>query len=182
MKRLTYLFCLFFVLIFSSCLVYKQMTVTIMYAEDFKSGLIEVKYSDIASSDSTVKKQMGDFEDLIGMLEDDVFLLDSVDDGIYIKDRRLYEQGKKLCGSYSGIFRKLKLDGENLKEKGEERILQIDTDKDDVITSNGKIYQSDDNTFIIWPKEERKLTYTVTKTFKQPIFSLLSLYKSHSKN
>jgi len=178
MKKLIIIICLLSIFIFSSCLVYKQMTVTITFAEDFKTGLIKVVYYDLVSSDSTKNKQMEDFEDLIEMLKDDVFLLDSVDDGIYVKDRRLYEQDGKLCGTYSGIFRKLKLDDEHLKEKGEERVLQIDTDEEDVVTSNGKIYQSDDNTFIVWPKDQRKLTYTVRKTYKEPVFSLLPYYKS----
>jgi len=179
MQKLTIIFCFFCVIAFSSCLVYEQMMVTITFAEDFKTGVIEVVYSGIASSDSTDQKQKADYDDLIDMLENDDFLLDSVDDGIYVKERHLFVKDGKLCGKYYGIFRKLKMDGENLKEKGEERILQIDTDENDVVTSNGKIYQSDDNTFIIWPKDNLKITYTVRKTYNQPIFNLLPYYNSN---
>ena len=79
MKRITLLICLIWVFIFSSCLVYEQMTVTITLANDFKAGTVEVSYSGISSSDSSEVKQRQDFDDLIAMLNDDDFLLDSVD-------------------------------------------------------------------------------------------------------
>jgi hypothetical protein len=99
----------------SSCLTYRIAEYTIEFAEDFNGGTITVKYTDIRSAEEEEEKQKEDFEELIRMYRDDKFLLDQVDEGVYVKDRQLYEQNGSLHAIYSGIFQKLKIDDSEFK-------------------------------------------------------------------
>jgi hypothetical protein len=181
MNRLAVLLCSIWLVFFSACLVYEEMTVTITFDENFQHGSIKVFFTGISTSDSSRKKQQGDYEDLIEMLEEDDFLLDMVDDGIYIKERRIYEKEGVLYGYYSGVFRTLNIDGERLKENENERILQIDINRGDELTSNGRIYQSEDSTLIFWPKDVSQFVYTIKKSYDHNVYSLLPFIEAEHK-
>jgi hypothetical protein len=157
------------------------MTVTITYDENFQYGLIDVYFSGIASTDSTHEKQAADFEDLISMIEEDDFLLDMVEDGIYIKERRIFEKNGALHGFYSGVFRNLNIDGERLREEDNGHVLQIDVDQGDKITSNGRIYQDTDSSSIFWPKDTTKLVYTIKKSFDHNVYSLMQFFEAEKQ-
>ena len=89
MKKLLIASILFFTFIFNSCLTYHVVDYTIEYADDFNSGTFSVTYTDIRSSEKAPEKQEKDFDELIELYKSDMFLLDQVDEGIYVKERKV---------------------------------------------------------------------------------------------
>ena len=81
-----------------------------IHNENFTMGTVKVTYTNLRDSEADKDKQKKGFLDLVEMLEEDEFLLDNIDDGVYVRNRYLYEENDQLIGSYSGIFKSLKID------------------------------------------------------------------------
>jgi hypothetical protein len=165
-----------------SCIIYSTVKYEIEYNENFTMGTVKVTYTNLRDSEADKDKQKKDFIDLVEMLEEDEFLLDNIDDGVYVRNRYLYEENDQLIGSYSGIFKSLKIDSEELKTKENERILILDKDEGDIVTTNGKVLESEDSFIISWPKDVRKLEFTVKKSLGKPTYSLLDYYHEWKNN
>jgi hypothetical protein len=168
------------VLIFflNGCLTYHVVEFTIDYNDDFNSGYLTVSYSDIRSSETDTLKQQKDFEELIELYKGDIFLLDQVDEGLYVKERKLYEKNGKLYGSYSGIFQKLKIDDGGLQTRNDERYILIDIGPDMELESNGKVYRSDYNALVVWPTDQKKLKIRkIVKDYDNVGYSILENFK-----
>lgn len=150
---------LFFLLIFSvnSCLTYQTVEYTIDFTDNFNSGKISVVYTDIRSSEAEGEKQKADFDELIELYQDDLFLLDQIDEGIYIKERKLYEKDGIIIGSYSGIYQKIKIDNHVMDLRNDERFILLEVDHNSKIETNGKLLQSENNALIVWPKDQKHL-------------------------
>jgi len=109
-------------------------------------------------------------------------LLDQIDEGVYVKERKLYEKDGKLYGSYSGIFQKIKIDDNDMQTRNNERFLLVDIGPDMELESNGKVYRSDYNALIVWPTETRKLIIRKTvKDYDNRGYSILDYYKNWLK-
>ena len=165
-----------------SCIIYSTVKYEIEYNEKFTMGTVKVTYTNLRDSEADKDKQKKGFLDLVEMLEEDEFLLDNIDDGVYVRNRYLYEENDQLIGSYSGIFKSLKIDSEELKTKENERILILDKDEGDIVTTNGKVLESEDSFIISWPKDVRKLEFTVKKSLGKPTYSLLDYYHEWKNN
>ena len=165
-----------------SCIIYSTVKYEIEYNEDFTIGTVKVTYTNLRDSEADKDKQKKDFMNLVEMLEEDEFLLDNINDGIYIRERYLYEENNQLIGSYSGIFKSLKIDSEELTTKENERILSLDKDDGDSVITNGKILESEDTFIISWPKDVRKLEFTVKRSLGKPTYSLLDYYHEWKNN
>ena len=169
----------FSVFIIAGCLTYSKVIYEIEFDEKFESGWIQVSYINIQSSEENTEKQNSDFDELIQMLEGDSFLLDTMEEGIYIQNRTLVESDAKLNASYTGIFRKLKFDSQELKTSKNERTLTIEKEEGDILESNGKIMESNDSYLISWPKDQRKLRFSISKNFDDKTYSLLDYYQKY---
>lgn len=179
MNKLYYMSLLILLLIFTSCLTYSTVRYDIEFDDNFESGKIFVTYTDLRSSEESVEKQKSDFAELIQILEEDKFLLDTMEEGIYIKERNLCENNGKITGSYNGIFHKLKFDSEELKQTKNERTLTIDKEDGDVVKTNGKLLESADTFIIAWPADEHKLYFSISKNFDDKTYSLLDYLKEY---
>jgi len=179
MKIFYMIFIIFLILTVSSCLTYRVAEYTIEFSETFNSGTITVKYSDVRSSEDKEEKRKKDFTELIELFEQDKFLLDQIEDGVYVKDRHLFEKNGQINAEYSGIFDNLKIDGNELKSKNEERILLLSTDDGEVIESNGKIYLSEHNILLVWPNDQKILTFKRTlKNYEERSYSFIDYYQN----
>ncbi len=159
-----------------ACLTYKTVRVDIVFNQNFDEGQITVTYVDINSSEADPEKQMNDFEDLRGLVEDNVLYLDAIEDGIYVKDINLEKQDNRLIGTYTGIFRNLKIDGKQLIVKNEERSLVVEKEKGDRIKTNAEVLESEEMFLLVWPRAEQKIWYEVTRNYDSPVYPLLTYY------
>jgi hypothetical protein len=179
MKKLIFISMIFFIFLLNGCLTYHIVEYTIDYADDFNSGKFSVKYTDIRSSESEPEKQKKDFDELLELYEGDMFLLDQVDEGIYVKERKLYEKDGKIYGSYSGIFQKMKIDDNEMKVRNDERYILLDISAAEDIETNGKIYRSENNALLVWPNHQKHLTIKkIVKDYDKIGFPIIDYYKN----
>lgn len=176
MKKILFPLIIFLVFIYG-CLTYETAEIRIVFNENSgNEGIIEVIYTNIETGEALLKDQQKDFQELIEHFQGDQFLLDQISDGIYIKNRELFEKNGKLIGKYRGIFRNLKFDDEALKTANDEYIMLMD-DSDEVIETNGKIVKSEKNVFISWPKTQKELYWKVKMQGEPQTFSLLEMFR-----
>ncbi len=181
MKKIMSLSLILLFTLVSGCLWYEVVEYTIHFNENLNSGSITVRYNNIQSTEKDTAKIRADFGDLLNMLTGDEFLLDGLETGIYIQDRRLAEENGQLVAYEHGIFRKLMLDDEQSNIQNDERILTISNDDKEKIECNGKVIKLEKNTILTWPKEQRDLYIKVTSAPEDSLSSLLSYYRQWQK-
>jgi uncharacterized surface protein with fasciclin (FAS1) repeats len=179
MRKITIFSMIIFIILLNGCLTYHVVEYTIDYADDFNSGKFSVTYSDIRSSEGEEEKQEKDFDELIDLYQGDMFLLDQVDEGIYVKERKLSEKDGKIFGSYSGIFQKLRIDDNEMKVRNDERYILLDISQNENIETNGKVYRSENNALLVWPKDQKQLEIKkIVQDYDNVGHSILDYYKN----
>ena len=177
MKKILPLLSIVFLIFIFGCLTFETIEIRIVFNENSSNqGKIDVIYSGIASTEEGLEKRQKDFEELIQLLEDDQFLLDQLTEGVYVKNRKLYEEHGKIIGKYSGIFANLKFDDNALKTANDEFLFMINRDQT-VIETNGKIVKSDNNVFISWPMSQKELYWKVKMKGDSKTNSLLEMFR-----
>jgi hypothetical protein len=122
-----------------------------------------------------------DFQELLDMVNGDKFLLDGLEEGIYIQERKIAEENGQLIAYEKGIFRNLKFDNEQLAIKGDERILTFNNEDKDKIECNGKMINLENNTLLVWPKDQRDLYIKVISSKPDSLSALLPYYREWKK-
>lgn len=168
-----------FLLMVTGCLTYSKVLYEIEFDDKLEAGKIKITYFDIRSSEENTEKQKSDFTELVQILEADDFLLDAMEDGIYIRNRTLIENDGQLNGTYDGIFRKLKIDSQEIKTSKNERTLTLKKEDGYLVETNGNILESEDSYLISWPREQRRLVFSITISNNDKTYSLLDYYKSY---
>ena len=182
MKALLFIFLFLIVIFVNSCLTYRMVEYTIEFADNFDSGKITVTYTDIRSSEAEEEKQKADFDELIQLYQEDKFLLDQVEEGVYVQERQLYEKDGAIIGSYSGIFQKVMIEDSELKVRNEERYILLDISSAEKVETNGKIFRSENNALLVWPKNQKHLTIKKTvQDYDNIGFSIIDYYHDWKK-
>jgi hypothetical protein len=163
--------------IIPGCLRFGSIEYRITFDENYSGGSVAIFYRDITSSDSTVEKQQGDFDDVVQMINSDEFLLDQLNDGVYVKERRLFEENGKLNALIKGIFRELHNNDMSLKVDKEEIVLTFKEDDDSRFESDGKVMQTENNVIITWPKTTHEIYFKVFPVKDEKIYSLIDYYR-----
>jgi hypothetical protein len=172
-----------FLIFVLGCLTFKTVEFRIVFNENSHTdGTIEVIYNNIQSSEAELNGQQKDFDELIRHYQGDQFLLDQMSEGIYIKNRELFEKNGILTGKYSGIFRNIKMDNESLKSNNDEILLLINSESNEIIETNGKIIKSEKNVFISWPKAQKELYWKVKMKGNQQTASLVQMFQEWKEN
>lgn len=182
MKALLFISLFLIVIFVNSCLTYHIVEYTIDFADNFDSGKIIVTYTDIRSSETEEEKQKADFDELIQLYQEDKFLLDQVEEGVYVQERKLYEKDGSIIGSYSGIIQKVMIDNSELKVRNDERYILLDISPAERIETNGKIFRSENNALLVWPKDQKHLTIKKTvQDYDKIGFSIIDYYHEWKK-
>ena len=182
MKKSLVLSTLFILFLLQSCLTYRSIEFRIIFNENFDRGEITVNYNDIQSSEEKAEKQEEDFNDLVELLFGDDFLLDNVDEGIYVKTRKLWKEDGILKANFHGIFQELKLDDSELKIENEERMLILKNDGDKY-ECNGKVLHTEKNVIMVWPKDQKELYWKqIIDLEEDPTYSLVGYYDKWEEN
>ena len=158
------------------CLTYERMRVEIIFAEDFSEGRITITYTNISSGESDHEGQQKDFEELLRIVEGNVLYLDALDQGIYVQEINLRKEEDRLVGSYSGIFRNLKLDDVKMKIRDGERSVVIKKESGERLITNARILETDETYELVWPKSEREIWFEIIPSGDEPVYSLVPFY------
>ncbi|MCI0472468.1 MAG: hypothetical protein L0Y76_02680, partial [Ignavibacteria bacterium] len=132
---------------------------------------------DLTSSDSTIEKQRSDFDGLVELIHSDEFLLDHVDNGIYVKERRLYEENGKINAFIKGIFKELKEEELKLRVDEEEIVLTCQKDDDVRIESDGKILETENNMIVTWPKTTNEIYFKFVPVNSEKKYSMIEYFR-----
>jgi hypothetical protein len=157
MNRVCWLpfFCLLFLL--PACLTVETIITRISFEENTALIHIRILYDNISSAESLEKDINTDFEYLIDQAEDETYLLERLEQGFYIKNRRLFIRDNKIMAEEELITR-------NPETLQKEYNLFLDSlcwtmvlDKEDsdfeVVEHNGEMLKTDEASSLIWPKE-----------------------------
>jgi hypothetical protein len=181
MKKIILLTAVLLFLFVSGCLWYEVVEYTIRFNENLNSGSIVIRYSNILSGEQDTAKIRSDFNDLVDMIIGEEHLLDGLENGIYIQERKLAEENGQLVAYEKGIFRNLVLEDEKPTIQNDERIFTFSNKDKDKIECNGKMIKLENNTILVWPKDERDLYIKVTTTPEDSLSSLLPYYREWKK-
>jgi len=168
-------------LIWTGCLTYERMRVEIFYNEDFSEGQITISFFNINSSEQGQEGQVKDFDELRQMVEGNDLYFDGLKQGIYVQEIKLWKENSKLNGSYSGIFRQLNMEDQEMKIQNNERLIGIKKENGDRINTNARVIENEQTFELIWPKSERRIWYEIIRLIDQPVYSLIPLYDKWQK-
>jgi hypothetical protein len=157
---------LILVFLFNGCLMYETVEYRISLNADGKSGTLFVKYNNIQSSEAEPSKQNEDFEELLTKWKGDQYLLERMNDGVYIKKRDLRLSHGILVWQEVGIFS----DVQKMKDGiSYEDTTRISLAKDEaVLSTNGVVLMSKDSTVVIWPPHTRDFQVKIQQKDFQP--------------
>ena len=167
-----------FLLIFlSGCLTFDFWEVRIMFNEDSDhKGKIFITYSGVASDSDSLDTREEDFNEVLESYCDDDILMDQVKEGVYVKERKLYEQDGKLNFTYSGIFSGFD-PGPDIEKINNEYVIEF-TDKNMVLVkTNGETEKIEDGFIIKWSLTQKELYFKVQNKNDEKRNSLLPFYK-----
>lgn len=164
-RRITFWGCLVSVAGLSGCLVYETVDYQIRFNADGKSGTVAITYVNIESTDDQADKQKEDFQELLDKWKGDKYLLERMNEGVYIKQRDLRLKNGVLVWKEVGIFSDIEKMKDGLSYTDTSRIA---LGKDEtVLSTNGLLLISHDSTVVLWPPHTRDLSLKVqNKDFK----------------
>lgn len=184
---------MFCFLYFNACITWKLIQVRIEFVENSDTGNITLTFEDLRSSQKPDEKETekkkkieNDFEQVLSWYQGDDYLLEWVDNGVYIKNREMFEKDGVLYFRFRGITKDFKSsfnEHEGLKVEGDKRNLTLDKDETIGIISDGKVIETDDQVIITWPKNQRVISWKmIMKTNDDPnIYPLIDHFR-HWKN
>jgi hypothetical protein len=152
--------------LFNGCLMYETVEYRVKLNSDGKSGTLSINYTNIQSSETEPGKQNEDFEELLSKWKGDKYLLERMNDGVYIKKRDLKLSHGILVWHEDGIFS----DVQKMKDGiSYEDTTHISLAKDEtVLSTNGVVLISKDSTVVVWPPHTRDFHVTIQQKNFQP--------------
>jgi hypothetical protein len=167
------------VIVFGGCLIYETVEYHVSLNADGKSGTIHIKYNNVESSESDSSKQEEDFNELLSNWKGDKYLLDRMNDGVYIKERGLTLTHGILVWQESGIFS----DVQKMKDGiSYEDTTHITLSKDEtVLSTNGAVTMSKDSTVVVWPPHTRDFQIRVQQQDFKPTSHFANKFKNLKK-
>jgi hypothetical protein len=182
MKTISVLeFCclLILLIILSGCLVYETVEYRVNLNPDGKSGTIYIKFGNIESSEAEPTKQNEDFEELLSKWKDDKYLLERMNDGVYIKKRELTLDHGVLVWQEVGVFsdvQKMK-DGISFDDTTHITLAKDET----VLSTNGTVLLSKDSTVVVWPPHTRDLRIKIQQRDFKPTSHFVNKFRDLKK-
>jgi hypothetical protein len=165
--------------LFAGCLVYQTIDYRITLNKDGKSGSISIEYTNVESSAADSAHQNEDFAELIGNWKSDKYLLERMDDGVYIKERTLALRKGVLVWKESGIFSDIR--------KLKEGVMYDDTTRitipknQTVLSTNGTAIIDRDSTVVYWPPQTRDFRVKIQQRNFEPTSHFAEKFLSFRK-
>ncbi len=157
--------CLIILASFVGCLMYETVEYRIHLNPNGKSGTLTITYRNIESTADDSAKQAEDFQELMDKWKGDEYLLERMNEGVYVKQRALQLNRGTLVWKEVGIFSDVGKMNEGISYNDTSRIAM---GKDEtVLSTNGTLLISKDSTVVVWPPHTHDFALTVqNKDFK----------------
>jgi hypothetical protein len=136
-------------IVFNGCLMYETVDYRVHLNQDGKSGSVTITYRNIESTSDDPAKQEEDFRDLMDKWKGDEYLLQRMNEGVYIKQRELQLRKGILVWKEVGIFSDVEKMKDGISFNDSSRIAMS---KDEtVLSTNGTLLINNDSTVVVWP-------------------------------
>jgi hypothetical protein len=162
--------------LFAGCLVYETVDYRLTLNNDGKSGSISIECTNIESSAADSAHQNEDFAELISKWKGDKYLLERMDDGVYIKERSLVLRKGVLVGRETGIFSDLRRLKDEIRYDDTTRIT-IAKDRT-VLSTNGTLIIYRDRTVVYWPPQTRDFRIKIQQRSFEPTSHFAEKFRS----
>ncbi len=157
----------------SGCMTIGYLETHIQFHGEKEPATVTIVYGDISSSEELLEDVQGTFESLVDDWKGDKYLLDRADEGFFVKSRAVFIEEGQIVARVMGITKDVEEFHPMWVSNGE-RIMLIEAESDvEIVESNGKIFNTDNNTLIVWPED------TPTLYIKH---RMTELDESHAKN
>ncbi len=164
-RRATLCCCLVMFIGLSGCLMYETVGYRVHLNSDGKSGTITITYRNIESTSGDHAKQDEDFQELLDKWKGDGYLLERMNEGVYVKQRELRLVKGILVWKEVGIFSDVEKMRDGISYNDTTRIAMANDET--VLSTNGTLLISKDSTVVVWPPHTRDFDLTVqNKDFK----------------
>jgi len=170
---------LLLVVALDGCLIYQTVEYQVQLNPDGKSGTVTVKCSNIESSSDEASKQNDDFQELLSKWKSDQYLLERMNEGVYVKRRDLELRHGILVWQEIGIF----ADVQKMKDGiSYEDTTRISLGKDEtVLSTNGTEQVSKDSTVVLWPPHTRDFHIKIRNQDFKPSSHFVEKFKLFTK-
>ncbi|MBI4547969.1 MAG: hypothetical protein HY707_08315 [Ignavibacteriae bacterium] len=176
----TYLLLVLFILLFSGCLISETTEYTLILNDDGKSGKVTVIMRNVQSDEADPTKQEKDFKELIKNWKSDRYLVEQLDKGLYVKERKLYLERGKLIWKETSLFADVqKLIPEH--SASDSMKISLGDTAGLLITTNGKIIADDDSSVIIWQPGEKVFEFKARVRNFQSASKFAERFRRHLK-
>jgi hypothetical protein len=162
--------------LFTGCLVYQTIEYRLTLNNDGKSGSIWIEYTNIESSAADSVHQNEDFTELISKWKSDAYLLERMEDGIYVEERSLALRKGVLVWRETGIFSDVRKLKEGVKYDDTTRIT-ISKDQT-VLSTNGTAIIERDSTVVYWPPQTRDFRIKIQQRSFEPTSRFAEMFRS----
>jgi hypothetical protein len=164
---------------FNGCLVYETVEYRVSLNPDGKSGTISINYSNIESSADEASKQNEDFQELLDKWKGDKYLLERLNEGVYIKQRNLTLSHGVLVWREVGIFSDIQKMKDGISYEDTTRITM---GKDEtVLSTNGVLVISKDSTVVMWLPHTSDFHITIQNQDFKPTSHFAGKFRSLKK-
>lgn len=165
------------------CLTHKSIDLHIQYADEkADKGAITITYNEIGSDSESGQQQLDDFNTLVDVCSSDDLLLDFVKQGVYLKEKTIFERDAQLHLRLSGIFENLKIENNILEREENFRVFYLNDDDVIIGETNGTVSMKDSLICIRWPADTTELTLRlITKDPPGSFYSLITYYRDWEK-
>ena len=161
LRRYSHLLSLSLALFVVGCLMCETTEYRITMNKDGKSGMIVTIMRNVQSGESEQAKQQKDFDQAIQSWKGDEYLLQRMDEGLYVKDRELTIEENVLVWKEKAIFsdladifkREITNDTLRFVFRGDQKI----------VATNGVVQSVKDSTVVFWALPAAKEIILKTK-------------------
>jgi len=168
------------VLFTAGCLVSETTEYKIILNEDEKSGMIMTTSRNMQSDAADSAQQERDFNELISNWKSDKYLLDQMNKGLYVQERKLSIEKGKLAWREKSLFSDISKLFPDFNPNDTLRIPLKDT-TGLTISTNGRIVTEKDSIVILWSPHTKVFQLkTTTREFK-PVSKFAERFRQYLK-
>jgi hypothetical protein len=179
-KQTALFLCLLLILLAEGCLISETTEYKLTLNKDGKSGVLMVIRRNLQSDATTRIQQVKDFEELIQNWKSDSYLLDQMNKGAYVKERKVFVEQGGIVWKEVSIFSDVSKLFPDINPNDTVRV-SFKNEDGAVISTNGSAIKEKDKTVVVWSPNTTEFTLkTLTKNF-HPTSDFVKLFKSYRK-
>jgi hypothetical protein len=143
----------------SGCLSAERTETRITFANDDRTAVVEVTFTDLSSDEKTEKDALKDFERLLRNWKGEEYAVELAQEGLYVKERELGIKDGKIVGRLKGLAKSLDKMSLFVDRNGERFHFLGHNGSEELVRSNAKVVKTGKNTILYWPDDAQELSW-----------------------